>query len=183
VLSWRSTPNTVVIVNAYGETFGTSCECTQKVKKTVPPVRDIEESGKINGDVWSPMRTQASLLSGKVPPVPIEVEIGWNPEAVWTFWWGEISLLPLQETEKRFHSLSACRLVNVSTDVLKSRYSEHITNGCVIPASVFFGVSFWLQTLNCTSEETVLDTNGTRVKTKEMFVGTFCMHRSTWIAL
>jgi hypothetical protein len=92
-------------------------------------------------------------------------------------------LLHLQATEQRFRSLSAGRLVSVSTDVLKSCYSEHITNGCVVSASGFFRVSSRLQKLNCTSEEAVLDTNGTRVKTKEIFVGTFCMHRSTWIAL
>ena len=50
-------------------------------------------------------------------------------------------LLHLQATEQRFRSRSAGRLVSVSTDVLKSCYSEHITNGCVIPASGFFRVS------------------------------------------
>lgn len=50
-------------------------------------------------------------------------------------------LLSLRDTEQRFHSRSAGRLVSVSTEVLESCYSEHITNGCVIPSSVFVGVS------------------------------------------
>jgi hypothetical protein len=45
---------------------------------------------EVNGEPYTP----DILLSGKMPPVPIEQEAGWAPEPVWMLWSTEKSVAP-----------------------------------------------------------------------------------------
>jgi hypothetical protein len=49
-------------------------------------------------EVSGQLRADTAVLLLKEPPVPIESEAGWTPEAVWTLWRREKSL-PLPETD------------------------------------------------------------------------------------